>query len=367
MTAPKPMLATDGKDFSFPSDDSWSQEKKLDGWRFLFHVTETGVRSYAARNGSDRTGQAPAIEAVLATLPNDTILDAELIVPGEQSPRVAHELAHGGDNLKAVVFDMPRMAGRDITAETYDQRRELLVRLADLFSDPVSLIEAFDADEDRHDEWIAAGIEGSVVKCKQSRYEPRKSKSWLKFKAEWTTDAVVIGFQAGKGKWSDHAGAFEIKMVDNGIETTASTATDLIREEIKATPEKYLGKIIEVRHNGLMDSGKPRHPRFIRLRTDLEKEQPMTKVPKKELPAAEVVATDVPWSPVRSPNNPERFRAVKQMKDEKFYALYDEMQDFAIDDPEGYGVVVAEYRRRQEAADEQADERRLDLEQDSHR
>jgi bifunctional non-homologous end joining protein LigD len=271
MKALKPMLATDGKGHAFPSGDGWRQEPKLDGWRFLFHVQATGVTSVAGRNGSDRTGQPAAIEEALAVLPNDTILDAELVVPGEKSPRVSHSLAHGGP-LQAIVFDCLRVGGQDITNVALWERRLLLEKLSELFVDPVFLIPQMPSPNvEVHESWVRDGVEGSVLKREDSTYElGRRSRSWFKFKPQVTEDAVVIGFQPGKGKWADYAGAFEIKMIDGGVETTCATGTDATRQEINDTPDKYLGKIIEVAHHGRMDSGKPRHPVFVRLREDLE-------------------------------------------------------------------------------------------------
>lgn len=265
-----PMLCTDGKGQPFPSGANWRQEPKLDGWNFLFHVEAEGVRSFSGRNGSNRTGQPAAIEAVLTALPNDTIVNAELIVPGHKSPRVSTALAKGGP-LEAVVFDVLRIEGEDVTGLPYVERRQRLERLAEHFDHPVRLMPSTEASEELHEQWLGLGAEGSVLKRADSLYLPgQRSPDQIKFKPQTSDEAIITGFVPGNGKWADYAGAFEIKMMDSGVETTCATGTDLIREEIKADPDKYLGKIIEVAHHGLMESGKPRHPTFVRLREDLE-------------------------------------------------------------------------------------------------
>jgi len=349
VSALKPMLLTDGKGYDFPSGGEWRQEPKLDGWRFLFHVEASGVSSYSGRNGSDRTGQPglAQIEAILAKLPNDTILDAELIVPGEKSPKVSSHLSKGGP-LEAVVFDVLRAAGQDTTGEPLHERRRLLERIADLFQHPVRLMPQLDeASEELHQRWLDAGTEGSVVKLANAPYLlDTRTKSQIKFKPQITDEAIVVGFKPGKGGWANRAGAFKIKMLDSGVETTCSTATDLIREEINDDPDKYLNRIIEVAHHGLMDSGKPRHPTFVRLRDDLEKEEPMTRnpIPHPTGRPQPIDDPDCPDSPVRSGTG--RIRNVKSMGDEKLAVTVEAMKGYDEADPKGYGAVMAEAASR---------------------
>jgi hypothetical protein len=44
--------------------------------------------------------------------------------------------------------------------------------------------------------------------------------------------------------------------------------TDKVRADMLANPDNYVGKIVEITHNGVLDSGKLRHPRFKRMRDD---------------------------------------------------------------------------------------------------
>jgi hypothetical protein len=41
-----------------------------------------------------------------------------------------------------------------------------------------------------------------------------------------------------------------------------------MREDIRANPEKYLGKVVELYVSDIMDSGLPRHPVFKQMRPD---------------------------------------------------------------------------------------------------
>ena len=358
----KAILATDSKGRAYPNGGEWMMEPKIDGWRFIFHVTDEGTLSYAGRNGSDRTGQPKVIEEAMAGFPPDTILDTELHIPGQPAARVAHALAHPDvdHGLEAIVFDVLRVAGTDATKCPYWERRMTLEKLSQMHFDddgPLKLIFACKAEERVHDEWVRIGVEGSVVKRENSLYAVgRRSPDWFKFKAAFTSEARVTGFQPGKGKWADYAGAFEIVMLDDDgeptVDTTCSTGTDALREEIKVSPEKYLGQIIEITHNGLMESGKPRHPRFVRLRPDLED---ATNHEVKELKAMPEATTKkdtfeefIGLSPVRSKTG--RVRNCEQMSDDKFNALVAEMQGYDEVDPIGFRAVKAEATRRLGAA-----------------
>jgi bifunctional non-homologous end joining protein LigD len=272
----KPMLCKEGKGRAFPSGAAWSIEPKLDGWRFLFHVTDAGVRSYAGRNGSDRTGQPAKIEEALRFLPHDTVLDAELVVLGERSPKVSSVLAnpHAGA-LHAVVFDILRIAGHDVTGAPLYERRALLDKAAAGFDGlTLNVIDSFAATDDpegQHEEWLARGYEGTVAKLIDSRYHPgRRSSEWVKFKPQTTADVRIVGFEEGEGSWAGTYGAFEIELLDNGVETTCAIPTKDMRRAVTEDRSAWEGRIIEIAHHGLMESGKPRHPVYKRMRPDLE-------------------------------------------------------------------------------------------------
>src|ERR1700722_4682932 len=114
--APKPMLChgAPGKTVgAVPTDGTWVMEPKLDGWRWIMVRGADRVRSYAGRNGTEHTGEAPAIEAALVCLPLDTIIDGEM-VGGSYSATVSSALANKG-SLLFVAFDVLKLDGVDVT------------------------------------------------------------------------------------------------------------------------------------------------------------------------------------------------------------------------------------------------------------
>lgn len=252
----------------------WVLEPKLDGWRFLFWRATAGspvkVRSYAGRHGNERTGQPAEIERLLEFLPPDTIIDAEVVSPGEPAARVNHQLAHGGP-LEAVVFDVLRVAGSDLLGVQWQRRRKFLDAMADGFDGvTVSAGEVYKdpdvaAQAQVHQQWLEEGHEGTVAKRTDSLYMPgKRTWDWIKYKPQLTAEAEVIGFVAGKGERTGTWGAFEIRLIDSDVETTVACTVEQSREA-----ERWLGQTIEFRYQYIQESGKPRHPVRPRLREDL--------------------------------------------------------------------------------------------------
>lgn len=278
MTPPYlPMLGKDAAKVDgqvrLPVGPEWRIEKKLDGWRWIVHITtERGrkvVRSWSGRNGQERTGATLSIDLELSFLPDDTVLDGELILTESDgrtgmggSPAVSRALAHG-EPLTFVVFDVLRLAGTDLTANQWQTRRAYLDTMAKGFDGlHVRASEVAVASTALHEEWLADGFEGSMAKRINAPYRPgKRSDNFTKVKPQETAEAIVVGFIAGKGGIVGQVGAFEIRLIDTGVVTSVAVPPKL-REEVTAHgADLWLGKMIEFAHHGIRDdSGKPRHP-----------------------------------------------------------------------------------------------------------
>jgi len=255
-------------------------EPKLDGWRAIIHVTSELVRVYGGRNGSEYTGRIPYIEQALAHLPEDTVLDGELVsssdwgmVQSIMTTQQEHVPTRLSPPIQFYVFDMLRLDGHDIRNFTWEQRRKL-VDTKSIYGDgklvrPTLLLPATNEIL----LWVLSqGFEGLVLKDPGSSYVNKRSNSWAKVKPQLTTEARIIGFKPGKagGAWDGMVGAFEIELVDNGAHTTVKCGTDARHIEATQYPERWLGSIIEIKHHGLGKDGVPRHPQFGRRRLDLQ-------------------------------------------------------------------------------------------------
>ena len=338
----RPMLCDEQK--VVPSGPGWVIEQKWDGWRFLFHRTLGGVRSYAGRNGSDRTGQPAAIEKLLMALPHDTLIDCELVAPAlpgsTASASVGTTLSKGGA-LVAMVFDVLEVEGRDVRPLPWHERRAELERMLELLpeSSLVQLSPALNGEVDHqalHDELIARGAEGTVSKRIDSPYVPRRSKAWVKVKAIDTLEAKVVGFKEGKNGHAGTIGAFEIELLDTGVRTSTGMANDEMRFAVTANTAAYLGRIMEVKHYGLSRDGVPKHPGFLRWREDREScERPDVGVAPSP-PAREAVSgrgvkvqptTKEPTMATTEKAGPSgRMRNYASMKDEKLLGCIAELR-----------------------------------------
>lgn len=276
----KPMLATPAD--AVPVGD-YVMEPKLDGWRFIAHHTGRGVLAFGGRNASDYAGKLPYIETELAKcLPADTAVDGELIaVDNSGSGGVQSVMACTGPHiptvadlpLKLVVFDVLRCDGQDTRGMPWHERRAILEAANFDSLQHVQRIETFASTMRTYQVAVELGFEGVVCKLRESVYVNVRSHSWIKLKATDTVDAIITGFKPGKGSRAGEVGAIEVQLLDEkdratSVETTASGMVDSVRADMLANPNNWLGQIVEIKHNGIMASGKPRHPRFVRRRDD---------------------------------------------------------------------------------------------------
>jgi bifunctional non-homologous end joining protein LigD len=189
MTSPfpdwlQPMAATLTEERFTGSD--WIFERKYDGIRVLAFKHGGEVR-LLSRNRLPLNGSYPAVARAIAALPvDDVILDGESTAGWEQA----------GD-ADYYVFDILRLDGRDLTSLPLEERRVLLDRLP--LELPLERV-AWLTDERPWDRACAEGWEGVIAKRRDSRYEHKRSKSWLKMKCEETHAFVVGGFTDPQGK-----------------------------------------------------------------------------------------------------------------------------------------------------------------------
>lgn len=293
MTAPfKPMLCDTAE--GMPDNASeWALEGKFDGWRTLVALNGDTVGLYGGRNAASYTGKVPYIEqALAATLPPGTMLDGELVAPSGTAGGVqtimaakgAHKPNAFSPHLTLVVFDVVLLNGADVKSLTYTNRRSLLSMID--WPSHTYLSPSGECTQANHDRMLDLGLEGSVLKRLSSTYTPgARSHDWLKMKFVDSEDCEIIGFEQGEGAGNQHQlGAFVVKL-PTGIETTIKIPTTKEVEAVTADRESYRGRIVEVAHNGVMASGKLRHPRFLRWREDRDKPKPAAKPRAKRAPA----------------------------------------------------------------------------------
>jgi ATP-dependent DNA ligase len=173
----EPMAAT-LTDRRFTGPD-WIFERKFDGIRLLAFKNGGGIR-LLSRNRLPQT--LPDVARAIEQLPA-----SEIILDGEVT---------WGSRLVYHVFDLLWLDGQDLMRMPLDDRRERLAALP--LAAPLERVAALDADRP----WEQAcreGWEGVIAKRRDSIYEHRRSKHWLKMKCEIAQPFVVGGFTDPQG------------------------------------------------------------------------------------------------------------------------------------------------------------------------
>ena len=149
-----------------------------------------------SRNEIDLQPRFPQIGAALAKLLlPDVVLDGEIVALDEEG-RPRFQLLQQGRNEKLFVFDILWLDGRDLRKLRYLERRELLEKAMRKSPNLIAISQRL---EETGDDALAyarkAGLEGVIAKKKTSCYESRRSKEWLKLKANQEQEFVIVGYQ----------------------------------------------------------------------------------------------------------------------------------------------------------------------------
>ncbi len=250
----------------------WTFERKYDGIRLLAFKRGSDVQLFS-RNHLPQT--VPQVAAAIARLPFD-----ELVLDGE--------LAWDGSTYD--VFDLPWCDGRDLRGLPLEERRAALAKVP--LEPPLARALVVD-DAEPWERARAEGWEGVIAKRRDSVYESRRSRSWLKMKIEASQELVIGGFTDPQGKrvglgallvghFAGEDFVFAGK-VGTGLDTKLLTslrarldalarptspftiATDLPRANVHWVEPEI---VVQVGFMEWTSGGKLRHPRLIGLRED---------------------------------------------------------------------------------------------------
>jgi bifunctional non-homologous end joining protein LigD len=159
----------------------WIFERKYDGIRLLTFRKGNTVRLFS-RNQLPQNH--PAIADVIGALPVD-----QVILDGE--------IDWGGRHVEYHVFDILWLNGRDLVPLPLMERRAILHDL--VLRSPLHLVEEI-TGEKPWEQACREGWEGVIAKHRDSPYEQRRSRYWLKMKCEASQELVVGGFTDPQGE-----------------------------------------------------------------------------------------------------------------------------------------------------------------------
>lgn len=195
---PMLLLRTD----SLPTGEQWLYELKLDGYRAIAFKRAGDVR-LRSRNDNDFNGRYPAVVKALAKLPDDTVIDGEVVAFDQEGRPSFNALQNYGSAPAPVVyyvFDVLVWAGQDLKREPLGRRRDLLEKkVLPRLSEPVRYSAPLDAELPVLIESVKAhGFEGLVAKRRNSPYEPGlRSGAWMKMRVNRGQEFVIGGYTRG--------------------------------------------------------------------------------------------------------------------------------------------------------------------------
>lgn len=227
-TLPAPMLASPGTVGELGDTARWAFEMKWDGVRVIAEVAHGQVR-LSSRNGIDVTATYPELQQLADLVEGDAMLDGEVVALNKagrpdfgvlQKRMKLTKKAEVERMMQTIpahfmVFDVLEFSGRNLTAESYTERRSLLERTV-TSSGAVQVPPAFEGD-------IAAamatsrtlGLEGIIAKRRDSTYSPGKRvQSWVKVKHHLTQEVVIAGWRPGTGSRAHRVGSLLMGVPD---------------------------------------------------------------------------------------------------------------------------------------------------------
>jgi DNA ligase D-like protein (predicted ligase) len=195
---PMLLLRTD----ALPDDASrWEYQLKFDGYRAVAFKAG-GIVHLRSRNDNDFAVRYPAVVKALQRLPNETVIDGEVVALDEDGRPSFNALQNQGSLSPIIyyVFDVMVVAGRDVKPERLDARRTLLERdVLPQLAEPIRYTGGLEARlRDLVHSVKMQGLEGLVAKRRDSRYEPGlRSGAWQKMRINRGQEFVVGGYTVG--------------------------------------------------------------------------------------------------------------------------------------------------------------------------
>jgi DNA ligase D-like protein (predicted ligase) len=182
-----------------PEGSEWQYEIKLDGYRAIA-IKSGGKLRLRSRNDNDFSLRYQAVVNGLASLPDETVIDGEVVALDASGKPSFNSLQNHGSSEGPVyyyVFDVLVLNGRDVMNETLEARRALLVkRVLPRLADPIRYSpELRESLRNLVHSVKAQGLEGLVAKRRDSRYEPGlRSGVWQKMRVNQGQEFVIGGY-----------------------------------------------------------------------------------------------------------------------------------------------------------------------------
>lgn len=221
-----PMLAT-SIEKPFDSDD-WLFEIKWDGYRAVAFIANGGLR-LVSRNQNEMTGLYPELTNLPTNLQaRNAIIDGEVVAVDEQG-RPSFSLMQQRTGIRHgrfrtpgrsdvpvlyYAFDLIYLDGYDLRKVNLEERKEVLQKMII----PGDNLRYSDHQVGRGTLLFQAagekGLEGIVAKRRNSCYDEKRSREWLKIKIRKQIECVIGGYTEPEGG-REFFGSLVLGLYDN--------------------------------------------------------------------------------------------------------------------------------------------------------
>jgi len=245
-------------------------QTKMDGMRFNA-ICEKGQVSYRTRAGKELDLFGVLDEDVLnMTKPWPAVLDGELLVVGSDGRPLDRKTGNGlltkfqkgtgtvelSKQIRAVIWDIIPL--EDFRKGRYGMGyldRTSMLGHGRLVKPVVTyIVTSMEEAQELYQKKLAEGEEGLVLKDPKGPWEDKRVKHQVKMKAELEADLRVTGFLPGAGKYEGKIGSLLVESADGKVKSAVGTGLD--DEERSCDPSEFLGKIVAVKYNALIDDKK---------------------------------------------------------------------------------------------------------------
>jgi ATP-dependent DNA ligase len=215
-------------------------EPKWDGFRLLVAIDHHGRIRAWSRRGTSLADRLDSLLAPLAGSPRGTVFDAELVALSSRHGRAVQDFAAvcratlradagAAGKLHLVAFDLLELAGEDVRALPWVKRTPLL-RETFPAATGCGSSRRKPAGRAAHDQLVALGFEGSVLKRPGSTYRSGRQTTWRKYKASHRAAATLRAVRHGR---DGHT--YAISDLDGGRVTTLGSPrlAELIGQQVE--------------------------------------------------------------------------------------------------------------------------------------
>jgi len=187
---------------ALPRGDEWIFEIKLDGFRIIASKGKSDEVMLWSRNANSLNRKFFYIADALKFLPQETILDGELVAlddEGRPQFSLLQSFRSAAERVRFVAFDILKLRGRDLTKLPLLERKKILEREV---SDRAAQILVTDFSKGDAAGMLrevkARKLEGLVAKRADSVYEAgERSGAWVKHRVNQGQEFVVGGYVPG--------------------------------------------------------------------------------------------------------------------------------------------------------------------------